>query len=210
MKVQTTAIILTVLSELKDYRKELYDKAIQKIALLQHKDGGWPLSLGGRSELAPTIWAVDALAKSNDIGFVDNVNKGLEFVLINFMKGSHARDSNAADWSTLLGLADFKDISLNRKSADELQVLANTINEKVVKNGNIRYIPRKLPQKFCIIRDTLLGLLEFSHPEILQRNKIERFLRTIPSWLKWLISVAVVGIVLGVISNILYNLFFGH
>lgn len=203
--------MLTVLSELKDYRKQLYDQTLERIASLQNEeDGGWPFSIGGRSELTPTIWVVNALVKSNQKRFAGRVSKGLKYILSDFQKGFHVKDSNAADWSMLLMLADHQRIVLTHESSDEIQELANAIKKRAFKDGDVRFIRKKLPRKFSRIRESILELLETSHPEIFQKSRLERFLKTVPPWLKWVIGVVVIGIVLGVISNILYNFLFGR
>jgi len=207
MKVSISAAILSAFCELRNYKTKLYQKTLDKIASLQNEDdGGWPLTPEGRSELRSTIWVVTALINSGEDKYVDRIEKGIGFIASNFSKWSHTRNLNAADWAMLLKLAHYKNFHISYELDDEIQNLANTINNRVFKNGDIEYIRKKLPKRFHLAREPILGVLENYRPDIAHKDFIKKISARTPSWLKWVITVIVISVILGIISNYLYDL----
>lgn len=207
MKLPISAAILVTFYELKDYKKRLYKTTLQKIASFQDEDdGGWPLSLEGRSELRSAIWVTNALINSNEEKYIAQVEKGIDFILSNFSIQSCIRTLNAADWSMLLKLAHHKKIYLSRELDDAVQNLAEAINNKTLKNGDIESVWKKLSKQLHIIREQVFAVVESYRPDITHRNFIKRVFDRTPTWLKWVITVIVIGILLGIFSNYLYDL----
>lgn len=183
MKLPISAAILSAFYELRNYKNELYEKTLDKIASLQDEDdGGWPLAPKGRSELRSTIWVVNALINSDEDKYVDRIEKGVDFISSNFSKRSYTRDLNAADWATLLKLAHYKNIDISRKSDDKIQNLANAINDRTFKSGDIEFVRKKLPKRFHRAREQILGMLEKYRPDIVRLR--EKKDMGIKEWIK--------------------------
>lgn len=204
MNVQYSAVILAIFYELKNHKKELYERTLHRVASLQRDDDGWPLSLDGRSELSSTIWVVNALSNSDGDNYIDQIEKGMDFIMSNISKWSYTKSLTAADWAMLLKLASYKNIHIFHELDDKIQNLANTINNKTFKGGDIDFVRKKLPKQFRILREPILGILENYRPDIVHRNVIEKWLDRTPRWQKWLITVIItlMSIVLGILSLI--------
>jgi len=119
MKLPISAAILAAFYELKNYKNEIYEETLDRIASLQNEgDGGWPLSPKGRSELRPTIWVINALINSDEEKYIDRIEKGIDFITSNFSRQPYTRNLNAADWAMLLKLAHYKNINISPESDD--------------------------------------------------------------------------------------------
>ena len=204
MKVHNSAAILAIFSDLKDYRKELYKKTLNRIASIQGYDGGWPLSLEGRSELDSTIWVVNALVNSKEDKYKSQIERGMDFIMSNISKWQYTKSLIAADWAMLLKLADYKNIYIPHELDDKIQNLANRINNEAFKSSNINFVRKKLPTQFHILKEPILGILENYLPDIVHRNVIEKLLDRTPRWKRWLITttVTLLGLILGILSLI--------
>lgn len=201
MKLQYTAVVLTTFCELKNHDKELYEKIIDKMTSLQKEDGGWPLCVDGRSELSSTIWIVNALVSSNRGKYTDRIESGIDFIIRNISKWSYTKNLTAADWAMLLKLSDYKNIHIPYELDDEIQNLANAINNKAFKSGNVNFVRKKLPMQYHTLKEPILGILENYCPDIIHRNIIEKWLDRTPSWQKWLITaiITLIGLILGIL-----------
>lgn len=202
LKLQYSAVVLSIFYKLKIYEKELHEETLDRISSLQNDDGGWPLSLEGRSELNSTIWVVNALVNSDSDEYRDQIDKGIDFITLNSSKWSYTKNLTAADWAMLLKLSDYKNICIPYESDDEVRNLANTVNNEVFKGGNINFVRKKLPIQFHILKEPILEILENYRPEIVYRNVIEKWIDRTPRWQKWLITaiMSLIGIVLGILS----------
>lgn len=206
MKLPISAAILTAFYELKNYKNELYEKTLDRIAALQNEDGGWPLTSKGRSELRSTIWVINALINSDEDGYIGRIEKGIDFIISNFSISSCTGYLNAADWAMLLKLAHYKNIHVSRELDYAIQNLANTINNKTFKSSDIESVLKRLPKQFHISREQIFGILDNYRPGIAHRNFIKKILDRTPLWLRWVITVIILSIILGIISNYLYDL----
>ncbi len=205
MKVQYSAVILATFHELTNYKKELHERTLHRIASLQKDSGGWPMSLEGRAELNSTIWAVSALINSDGDAYTKQIEQGIGFITGNISKWSYAKTLNTADWAALLKLADYEKTYISHELDSEIQELTATLNEKVSRDEDVKFVRKKLPARFRLLREPILGGIENRHPDIFHRNFIEKLADRTPLWLRWLLTVIILGIMLGIITNFIYD-----
>lgn len=168
-KFEYSAEVLSRFYKLKNYEKELYEETLDKMAALQKdEDGGFPSSKKGDiSDLGTTIWIVNALVNSDSDKYRDQIEMGITYIN---QTNSRMKNLTSEKWAMLLKLSNYKNIHISSELDEEIQNLANTINDKVFKNRDINVLPKILPKKFHISKEPIISILDRYRPDILNRN----------------------------------------